>query len=121
MRCSTCSLSLLRGYQSPADAFQEGIDDIKAHQIAMMAGMRAGYKAIMDQFDPDRLEDSFGMGQKRGRLLDVVNKTKSWDLYRKMCEDLGDDDQTFRRLFGDEFAEEYEKQMQRMARLRARS
>lgn len=109
------------GYQSPADAFQEGIDDIKAHQIAMMAGMRAGYKAIMDQFDPDRLEESFNAGPSRGRLLDVVSKTKFWDMYRKMCDDLGDDDQTFRRLFGDEFAEEYEKQMQRMARLRARS
>ena len=81
-----------------------------------MAGMRAGFHALMAQFDPDQLEELFDRGTKRG-LLDVVNKTKYWELYKEEYEQLGDDDQSFRRLFGDAFAEAYEEQMQRLKAL----
>jgi type VI secretion system protein ImpI len=48
-----------------------------------------------------------------------MNKTKYWDLYREMYAELGNDDATFRRLFGDEFAQAYEEQMQRLTTLRS--
>ena len=53
-------------------------------------------------------------------ILDVINKPKYWDLYREMYDSLGDDDTTFRRLFGDEFAQAYEEQMQRLASSRTK-
>lgn len=107
-------------FQNPSDAFQEAIDDVKAHQVALIAGIRAGYKALLTHFDPERLEEVFDGRAKRGRLLDVVNRQRYWDLYRQMCDDFGDDDQTFRRLFGEEFVKAYELQMRHLTRLRKR-
>lgn len=108
-----------QSFKAPGDAFREAFDDLKAHQIAMMAGMRAAFGALLGRFDPDQLQESFDRGLKRSALLDVINRTKYWDLYREMYADLGNDDATFRRLFGDEFAQAYEEQMQRLTALRS--
>ena len=35
-------------------AFAEAFDDIKAHQMAMMAGMRAAYDSVMENLDPEK-------------------------------------------------------------------
>ena len=102
-------------FQNPVDAFREAFQDLKDHQVATAAGMRAAFTELMKHFDPERLQEGFDRGPKRGALLDVINKPKYWDLYREMYEALGDDDKTFRRLFGDEFAQAYEEQMQRLA------
>ena len=104
-----------QSYLPPVDAFREAFDDLKAHQLALMAGMRAAFGTLLQRFDPDRLQEGFDKGLKRSALLDVINKTKYWDLYREMYAELGDDDATFRRLFGDEFAQAYEEQMQKLA------
>lgn len=103
-------------YLPPVQAFSEGIQDIKNHQIAMLMGMQVGFDAMLERFDPDRLESSFDKGLKRGKLLDVVNKTKYWELYRDMFAELGTDEEAFRRCFGDVFAEAYEEQMQRLGK-----
>jgi type VI secretion system FHA domain protein len=105
-------------FQTPVDAFRDAFADLKDHQVAMMAGMRAAFAELMRRFDPEQLQETFDRGLKRSALLDVINKTKYWDLYREMYASLGDDDTTFRRLFGDEFAQAYEEQMQRLASLR---
>jgi type VI secretion system FHA domain protein len=109
-----------QSFQSPVDAFTDAFDDLKAHQMAMMAGMRAAFTELMARFDPEQLQEAFDRGLKRSAILDVINKTKYWDLYREMYAALGDDDATFRRLFGDEFAQAYEDQMQRLTALRRR-
>lgn len=103
------------GFSEPVDAFREAFADLKAHQFAMLAGMRSAFDALLKRFDPDGLQESFDRGMKRGALLDVMNKTKYWELYREMYAELGNDDTTFRRLFGDEFAQAYEEQMQRLS------
>ncbi len=85
-----------QSFKAPVDAFREAFDDLKAHQVATMAGMRAAFTALMGRFEPERLQEGFDRGLKRGALLDVMNKTKYWDLYREMYQELGDDDATFR-------------------------
>jgi type VI secretion system FHA domain protein len=101
-------------FLSPVDAFREAFDDLRAHQIAMLAGMRGGFTELMKQFDPERLQQSFDRGMKRAALLEVMNKTKYWDLYRELYASFGDDDETFKRLFGDEFARAYDEQLRRL-------
>jgi type VI secretion system protein ImpI/type VI secretion system protein len=108
-----------QSFKAPGDAFREAFDDLRAHQIAMMAGMRAAFSALLGRFDPEALQEGFDKGLKRSSILDVMNKTKYWDLYREMYAELGNDDATFRRLFGDEFAQAYEEQMQRLTTLRS--
>lgn len=109
------------GYQSPVEAFQDGFEDIKAHQMAMIAGMRAAYQAMLDYFDPDGLADEFDKSLKRNILTGVLNKTKYWDLYEDLYKQLKrDPDSSFHRLFGREFGRAYEEQMARLSNMRGK-
>jgi type VI secretion system FHA domain protein len=105
------------GYLDATQAFEEGFGDIKAHQLAMMAGMRAAFGHMLKQFSPDVLEEYFESGGKRGKLLGMGSKSRYWDMYRDFFDrTTRDSDDNFRRLFGEEFAEAYEQQMQQLTR-----
>ena len=102
-------------YLPAAQAFEEGFNDIKAHQMAMIAGMRAAFEHVLEQFSPDVLEDRFSGGSKRGGLMNMANKVRYWDMYVEMFQRISrDSDDNFRELFGEAFATAYERQMQRI-------
>ncbi|UPG84792.1 type VI secretion system-associated FHA domain protein TagH [Luteibacter aegosomatis] len=98
----------------PGEAFLSGeaaivdaMDDIRLHQVALLAGVRAAFDDLVAQFDPDRFED----GAKRSRFGFGTGKG-AWERYRAHFDGLaGDPDERFRRLFGDEFARAYEDQL----------
>jgi type VI secretion system FHA domain protein len=99
-------------FLAPVEAFQRAFDDIRAHQMAMIAGMRAGFESLMSQFDPEELRERFDKQAKRGGLLGAVAKPNYWEHYGDYFSGLrGDRDDAFRRLFGEEFALAYEKQI----------
>jgi type VI secretion system protein ImpI len=101
------------GFMTPEEAIQEGLQDIKAHQLAMMAGMREAFAKMLERFDPEKLEAIFSERAKSGSLISKKGKAKYWDLYCQMFGDLTrDSDDSFGRLFGEAFAEAYERQMQ---------
>jgi type VI secretion system protein ImpI len=102
------------GYLRPTEAFEEGFRDIKAHQLAMIAGMRAAFEHMLKQFSPEVLEEYFEGGPKRGGFK-AFNKVRYWDMYRDMFNRITrDSDDNFRKLFGEEFASAYEEQMHKI-------
>jgi type VI secretion system protein ImpI len=105
------------GYLDSVEAFEEGFNDIKAHQMAMIAGMRAAFEHMLSQFSPRVLEARFQGGSKRGGIMSIANKVRYWEMYREMFERLSrDSDDNFRELFGEEFATAYEEQMQKITK-----
>ena len=103
-------------YKSPVEAFTECYDDIKAHQFAMIAAMRAAYEVMLARFDPEDLEQGFKQVVRPGVLGGGCNKAKYWKLYEEHYKDLAHDPEaSFHRLFGDEFARAYDEQMQRLS------
>jgi predicted component of type VI protein secretion system len=53
--------------------------------------------------------------KKGSPLLAAPSRMRYWDLYReKVDEMVKDAEASFRRLFGDEFAREYETQLERL-------
>jgi type VI secretion system protein ImpI len=103
------------GYLKPTEAFEEGFRDIKAHQLAMIAGMRAAFEHMLRQFSPEVLEEHFEGGTKRGGLMGMANKVRYWEMYRDMFNRITrDSDDNFRKLFGEEFASAYEEQMHKI-------
>ncbi|MEA9565292.1 type VI secretion system-associated FHA domain protein TagH [Xanthomonas sp. WHRI 8932A] len=99
-------------FLSGVPAFEDAFDDIRCHQMAMLAGMRAAFDAMLFHFSPDRLEQEVDAGGKR---LSFGGKGRYWERYRDNFEQLrGDPDDCFRRLFGDEFARAYEAQLARL-------
>jgi type VI secretion system protein ImpI len=105
-------------YLAPKEAFEDALDDVRFHQLAMLAGVRAGFDNLMNRFDPAQLQDAFERQGKRGGLFGN-NKVTYWDRYAERYEEMSRDrDETFRRLFGEEFARAYEQQLSVLKRTR---
>ena len=102
-------------YLAPVEAFEDAFDDLRNHQIAMLAGMRVAFESMLAAFDPDHLQHEFDRQLKRGSLLGVTAKLRYWDLYCDLVRDMAKDPETsFRKLFGEEFARAYEEQLTRL-------
>jgi len=106
-----------QGFLGPIEAFDEALKDTKAHQMAMMAGLRAAFDHLMQRFDPNNLQQKFDRDLRRPALLQSLNKTKYWDMLIELYDEINKDtDANFSRLFGDEFARAYEEQMALLGR-----
>ncbi|TCV95838.1 FHA domain protein [Luteibacter rhizovicinus] len=99
-------------FLSGTAAFDDAFDDIRCHQMAMLAGMRAAFESLLFHFSPDRFEQEVDGSGKRSAF---AGKGRYWERYRENFEGLAKDpDECFRRLFGDEFARAYEAQLARL-------
>jgi type VI secretion system FHA domain protein len=102
-------------YLGPVEAFDDAFDDIRFHQVAMLAGMRAGFEQVLSRFDPERLQELFDKRGKRGGLLAMTAKARYWELYaEEFRERTADPDEAFRRLFGEPFSTAYERQLEEL-------
>jgi type VI secretion system FHA domain protein len=98
-------------YLPPKEAFEDAFNDVRFHQLAMLAGVRAGFDNLMGRFDPAQLQELFERQGKRGGLFGG-GKASYWERYaERYTEMTADRDETFRRLFGEEFARAYEQQL----------
>ncbi|MEL1265704.1 type VI secretion system-associated FHA domain protein TagH [Pseudoxanthomonas putridarboris] len=98
-----------RGFLSGAAALEDAMDDIRHHQVALLAGVRAAFDGLMERLDPARFEPEDGGGS---RWAAFAARNRAWDRYKDHYRDLlADPDECFRRLFGDEFARAYEEQL----------
>jgi type VI secretion system FHA domain protein len=101
-------------YLGPVDAFEDAFEDLRNHQVAMLAGVRVAFEAMMAELDPDRLQEEFDRQLKKSGGL-VPAKLRYWELYRDKLHDMvRDPDTNFREWFGEEFAKAYEEQLERL-------
>jgi len=88
---------------------------VRNHQMAMLAGMKAAFEAMLGEFDPDRLQEEFDRQIKKGgALVKMPAKLRYWDLYSEKIRGMVSDADSFRALFGEEFANAYEAQLKRL-------
>lgn len=104
-----------KAFKRPAEAFREGFQEIAEHQLAMIAGIRAGFDSLMEGFNPSSLESSFTK-KIRGSVLPGVKRSRYWSSYQSYYWELADNmDHSFQQLFGNEFVTAYEDQLRRLA------
>jgi type VI secretion system FHA domain protein len=102
-------------YLGPVDAFEDAFDDLRHHQMAMLVGMRAAFEAMVAQFEPDRLQETFDRQLKTGGFVPMPAKMRYWEMYRSRFEDIAKDpERNFRDLFGRVFGKTYEEQLARL-------
>jgi type VI secretion system protein len=103
------------GYMPANRAVRDGVADMKAHQMASMAGMQAAVDALLEQFDPEVLKSRLDRQSLAGRLLPAARKARYWDLYEALYKDiLKEVRDSFLGLFGREFARAYEEQSRKL-------
>lgn len=113
-----------RAYLSGLEATEEAVDDISAHQMAVVAGTEAALRDILQRFQPEKLEDRFGKnkGSLLGKALPAFEKARCWDFYKVLYQEVSEAaDDDFQQLFGSEFSNAYESQLERLKLARRES
>jgi len=101
-------------YKEPIEAVREGFQGIAEHQVAVLAGMQAAFRGMLERFDPDTLEKRFEK-YKKSSLIQLGKNRKNWESYKTYHTELaGNLDNSFQYLFGYDFVQAYEEQMQRL-------
>lgn len=106
-------LLLLRGgnqaFMAPDQAVSDGFDDLKAHQLAVMAGVQAAIGQLLKRFEPAALEARLEHPGGLAGLLSGSRHARYWqqftELYSQIASEAEDD---FQDLFGREFSRAYE-------------
>lgn len=102
-----------RGYLPAETATDEALQDIRAHEIAMVTGMEAALKGLLKRLDPKALEA--GIAKKGGVGLFQNKKAKYWETYEEMYSEVADQaENAFHDLFAREFAAAYKAQLERL-------
>jgi type VI secretion system protein len=99
------------GYLAPEDALRAAFRDIQAHELAVVAGMRAALAHAMARIDPAEIEKSLATATKLDALLGN-RRARLWqrfvDTWQHVARDTGDD---FQRTFGEPFSRAYQAQL----------
>lgn len=102
-------------YLGPVEAFADAFDDLRDHQLAMLAGLRVAFDAMLAEFDANKLQEAFDDQMGKHALPLMPAKMRYWELYREKQQELARDaDATFERLFGEEFKRAYEEQFRKL-------
>ncbi len=105
----------LPGYLPPQRAFAGAFVDLRAHELAVMAGTRAALAGVLRRFDPAALEERLRDPGMLDKVFTASRKARLWDrmveLYGQMALEADED---FQRLFGEAFAVAYEEQVRRL-------
>jgi type VI secretion system protein ImpI len=101
-------------YLGTTAAFDDAFKDVRHHQLAMLAGMRAAFEYMLQRFDPRSLKAQFDAKPGR-RSLGFGGQGRYWEAFEEYYKEAtADADDCFRRMFGDQFARAYEEQIQRL-------
>jgi type VI secretion system FHA domain protein len=93
------------GFTEPLAAVQDAFGDLRAHQLAMLSGMRAALDEVLARFDPTALEPRLSPGGALwDKLVPASRKAKLWEQYCEQYAQLlheveGDFDTLFSRAF----------------------
>jgi FHA domain-containing protein len=102
----------VRGFIEPQRALRDAFDDLRAHQLAFLAGMRAALEGLLQRFDPASLEARLTQKSVLSSLLPAARKAQLWSVfqqeYQQIAGELADD---FHQVFGREFLRAYEAQL----------
>ena len=106
-----------RGFLGPLAAVSAAFDDLRTHEVAVLAGMRAALEAVLDRFSPGEIESRLANKGMWDNLLPVNRKAKLWERYcEQHAEILREVEDDFDALFGVAFLKAYEAQLAQLGR-----
>lgn len=105
--------SQMPGFMPPEQAVRDALVDLQAHQLGMIAGIRAIIAAMLQSFNPQRLEDHARRDGNVPRIgLSAVKKAALWDYFLRHYQNTsGEIEDDFHTLFGDAFLQAYDTEV----------
>jgi type VI secretion system protein len=103
-------------FMPPDQAIADSFADLRAHQLAVMAGVEAAIKDLLKRFEPSALEARLGKPSALSSLFGS-RPAQIWqhftELYAQISREAEED---FQVLFGREFSRAYEEHSARLRR-----
>jgi len=104
-----------RGYLPAVDAVREAFHDLKAHELATIAGMQAALRALLKRFDPANLKRRLDRHSLLASILPAARDAKYWAVYEQLYSEVASEaENSFNGLYGREFARAYEDQVKKL-------
>jgi predicted component of type VI protein secretion system len=109
-------------YLLPVSAVRAVLSDLKAHELALVEGMRATFMALVQAFDPRALEKQLQKRSVLDTMLPIKRKARLWDLLSELYTDISREiEDNFDRSFGEEIARAYQEQIRQLRLIGSKS
>jgi type VI secretion system protein len=106
-----------QAFMAPDLAVRDSFDDLRAHQLAVMAGVEAAIKHLLTRFEPARLEERMGKPGGLSSLFNGSRQAQYWQQFTELYSNISREAQEdFQDLFGREFSRAYEEHSARQRR-----
>ena len=105
--------SRMPGFMPPKQSVRDALVDLQAHQLGMIAGIRAIIASMLQSFNPQQLEEEAKQQGVTSRLsLPSSRKAALWEHFtRRYDETAGEIEDDFHTLFGEAFLHAYDMEV----------
>lgn len=105
--------SRMPGFMPPKQSVRDALVDLQAHQLGMIAGIRAIIASMLQSFNPQQLEEEAKQQGVISRLsLPGSRKAALWEHFtRRYDETAGEIEDDFHTLFGEAFLHAYDMEV----------
>ena len=104
-------------FLQPAKAIGDAVNDVCAHEMAVMAGTRAALLAALQMFAPENVEKRIKKSGALDSVMPALHRAKLWESFLAMHGELEKEaEDHFDRLLNQEFARAYAEQGKKLRR-----
>jgi len=105
----------VHGFMPPLRAMKDAYDDLRAHQLGFLAGMRAALEEVLARFAPQELGKRLTDQSMLDDLLPMNRKAKLWDIFLERHAAIsGEAREDFNAAFGKAFRRAYDAQVRQL-------
>lgn len=102
------------GFMAPDEAMEDAYLDLHAHQLGVVAGMKAAMDALMHKLEPAGFEKRAGVPGFFDALNPARRKAMMWDQFVDVFDTISlESKDEFQSLFGKDFLLAYENEVER--------
>ena len=103
------------GFMSPVEAMDDAHADIKAHQMAVMAGVREQMRALIASLNPAVLEKDVPASPLMDAVVPSARKARVWERFHEVYDHIKrKHDGDLHTVYGKAFLDAYEKEAERV-------
>ncbi|WP_295762143.1 type VI secretion system-associated FHA domain protein TagH [Undibacterium sp.] len=103
------------GFMAPDEAMEDSFLDLRAHQFAVVAGMKAAMEALLKKLQPSSFEKRLNPPTLLDQLNPARRKAAMWEHFSQLFDSLSlEAKDEFQSLFGKDFLIAYEKEIERV-------
>ena len=100
------------GFMDPVTATKGAVQDILAHQVALVGAIQIALGNLFERFRPENLQQRLEAGSLIDNLLPAMRKARYWEIYEKDYRNIAEEmENNFHGVFGKALSDAYDAQM----------